>query len=44
MIITADNLLSRLKLDCDEGYNVAVKGPSVIVIGVNNNHHKLWVG
>jgi hypothetical protein len=43
MIITADNLLPRPKLDWDDGYNVAVKGPSVVVIGIGNNH-KLWVG
>jgi hypothetical protein len=44
MIITADSLLPRLKLDYDEGYDVAVKGPSVVVIGDGNDHHKLWVG
>ena len=32
MTITADSLLPRRKLDCDEGYNVDVKGPSVVVI------------
>ena len=32
MIITVDSLLSRPKLDCDEGYDVAVKGPSVVVL------------
>jgi len=31
MTITVDNLLLRPKLDCDGGYNVAVKGPSVVV-------------
>jgi hypothetical protein len=31
MSITADNLLSRLKLDCDVGYDVAVKGASIVV-------------
>jgi hypothetical protein len=31
MIITADSLLPRPKLDCDEGYDMAVKGPSVVV-------------
>jgi hypothetical protein len=31
MTITADNLLSRLKLDYDRGYNMAVKGLSVLV-------------
>ena len=31
MIITADSLLPRLKLDCDEDYDVAVKDPSVVV-------------
>ena len=35
MVITADSLLLRPKLDCDEGYDVAVKGPSVIVHGGN---------
>ena len=29
--ITADSLLSRPKLDCDGGYDAAVKGPSVVV-------------
>ena len=31
MIITADSLLPSPKLDCNEGYDVAVKGPSVVV-------------
>jgi len=31
MSITADNLLSRPKLDYDVGYNVAMKGASVVV-------------
>ena len=31
MIITANSLLPKPKLDCDEGYDVAVKGPSVVV-------------
>jgi hypothetical protein len=31
MTITVDSLLSRLKLDCDVGYDVAVKGASVVV-------------
>ena len=31
MIITADSLLPRPKLDCDGGYDVGVKGPSVVV-------------
>jgi hypothetical protein len=30
--ITADSLLPRPKLDCDEGYDVVVKGPSVVVL------------
>ena len=30
--ITADSLLSRPKLDYDVGYDVAVKGASVVVI------------
>ena len=32
MIITVDSLLPRPKLDCDVGYNTAVKGASVVVI------------
>jgi hypothetical protein len=32
MTITADSLLSRPKLDCDVGYDVAVKGLSVVVM------------
>jgi hypothetical protein len=44
MIITADSLLLMPKLDCDEGYDMVVKGPSVVVIGAGNNHLKLWVG
>ena len=31
MTITVDSLLSRPKLDCDMGYDAAVKGASVIV-------------
>jgi hypothetical protein len=31
MIITIDSLLLRPKLDCDEGYDMAVKDPSVVV-------------
>jgi hypothetical protein len=31
MSITADSLLSRPKLDYDGGYDVAMKGPSVVV-------------
>jgi hypothetical protein len=31
MTITVDNLLPRPKLDCDVGYDVAVKGASVVV-------------
>ena len=31
MIITTDSLLPRPKLDCDGGYDMAVKGPSVVV-------------
>ena len=30
--ITIDSLLPRLKLDCDVGYDVAVKGASVVVL------------
>ena len=32
MTITVDSLLPRPKLDCDWGYDVAVKGLSVVVI------------
>ena len=31
LTITIDSLLSRPKLDCDVGYNVVVKGASVVV-------------
>jgi hypothetical protein len=31
MTITIDSLLPRPKLDCDVGYDVAVKGASVVV-------------
>jgi hypothetical protein len=31
MIITADSLLSRPKFDYNEGYDVAVKGPNIVV-------------
>jgi hypothetical protein len=31
MTITIDSLLPRLKLDCDVGYDTAVKGASVVV-------------
>ena len=31
IIITADSLLPRPKLDYDKGYDVAVEGPSVVV-------------
>ena len=34
MTITVDSLLPRPKLDCDVGYNTAVKGASVVVIVV----------
>ena len=30
--ITADNLLPRPKLDCDVGYDAAMKGASVVVL------------
>ena len=33
MTITVDSLLSRPKLDCDVGYDVTVKGVSVVVEG-----------
>ena len=32
MSITANNLLSMLKLDCDVGYDVGVKDASVLVV------------
>ena len=32
MTITVDSLLPRLKLNCDVGYDVAVKGASVVVV------------
>ena len=32
MTITIDSLLSRRKLDYDEGYDMDVKGPSAVVI------------
>ena len=32
MSIIADSLLPRLKLDCDMGYDAAVKGASEVVI------------
>ena len=32
MTITINNLLLRLKLDCNVGYNAAVKGASVVVM------------
>jgi len=33
MSITTDSLLPRLKLDCDVGYDAAMKGASVVVVG-----------
>jgi hypothetical protein len=33
MTITVDSLLPRPKLDCNVGYDAAVKGASVVVIG-----------
>ena len=32
MSITAHSLLARPKLDCDVGYDAAVKGASVVVL------------
>jgi hypothetical protein len=32
MTITINSLPSRLKLDCDVGYDAAVKGASVVVL------------
>ena len=31
--IIVDSLLLRPKLDCDVGYDMAVKGASVVVVG-----------
>jgi hypothetical protein len=31
MTITVDSLLPRTKLDCDVGYDAAMKGASVVV-------------
>ena len=39
MTITVDNSLPSLKLDCDVGYDVAMKGASVVV----NVSHSFWV-
>jgi len=41
MTITIDSLLSRPKLDYDGGYDVALKGPSVVVEGYNGNSMRL---
>jgi hypothetical protein len=43
MTITADSLLLRPKLDCDGGYDVAVKGASVVVILVAFMTPVLWL-
>ena len=40
MTITADNLPSRLKLDCNGGYDVAVKGLSVVVKSPSSQMHR----
>ena len=32
MTITIDSLLPRPKLDCDVGYDTAVKGASIVVL------------
>ena len=32
LTITVDSLLPRSKLDCDGGYDMAVKGSSVVVV------------
>jgi hypothetical protein len=37
MTITANSFLPRPKLDCDGGYDAAVKGPSVVVIYFRSN-------
>ena len=50
MAITVDSLLSRPKLDCDWGYDVAVKGLNVVGaglpsaamdLGLNQKHEKI---
>ena len=41
MTITVDSLLPRPKLDYDVGYDVAVKGASVVV---DVRPHPLWDG
>jgi hypothetical protein len=41
MSITADSLLPRPKLDCDVGYDAAVKGASVVVL---TRIHILYAG
>ena len=50
MTITVDSLLSRPKLDCDWGYDVAVKGLNVVGaglpsaamdLGLNQKHEKI---
>ena len=38
MSITADSLLPRPKSDYDRGYDVAVKGASVVVCSGKSNH------
>ena len=44
MSITADSLLARPKLDCNVGYDAAVKGASVVVNDASSNmvDHKLY--
>jgi hypothetical protein len=36
VIITADSSLLRPKLDCEGGYDVAMKGPSVVVLATTD--------
>ena len=41
MTITVDSLLLRPKLDCDVGYDVVVKGASVVVYSWEDLHDKI---
>ena len=40
--ITDDSLLPRPKLDCDGGYDVAMKGPSVVVCSRPLQRRSQW--
>jgi hypothetical protein len=49
MTITVDSLLPRLKLDCDVGYDAAVRGASVVVYSASKTINEvgnmiLWYG